>query len=288
MVDDIENAVRVQAAMVVQVAPAVTGVAPVSETAKSANDPVDLSTRARSLVQELQGSQTVAEAWLQQKTAPAEITDPSKSDNQDRLLDPAAKDEEKRQQKALKQSFDTVMSDIAWLFDALGAKKVDGGPIAEAISRKAAAAGVGTRPPVHEVVLRAEQGGGAAALYVENLHITVQKGEVTKVEVERVALTNVHDTLRDRFSGTGRPLVLDVGGELQQVGGTALGADRTADVVISPKARADKQPGEDVAARDRATPLDDPRHALLIVREGGKLHPEGTLRLKLDALLPIR
>jgi hypothetical protein len=288
MVDDLDISRRVQYAPLSPQQGGVQLVNPIEEAAQplSVNDAVQLSTQARSFLKDLQESQTVAEAWLRQKTAPPDMTDPRALESSKQSTD--SNDQDKEQQDSLKRSFNQTMNDINWLLDAIGVNKADVNPIADAIAQKAATAGVGIVPPLPEIIARAQQSGSVAALFVENIDVTLQRGRVVDVSVERVTITQVHDTVGDRFAGTDKPLVLDVGGELQQVRMPSVGTG--SDGAITPAARPDNNKAAKVAEAltERADRAEDPRRALLIVREGGKLHPEGTVRVKLDALMPIR
>ncbi|MBX9635570.1 MAG: hypothetical protein K2X44_11370, partial [Magnetospirillum sp.] len=175
-----------------------------------------------------------------------------------------------------------------WLFDAMNQPNANTQLMAEALSNRMAADNVGVTPPLPEIVARAQQSGASVALYVENMSVTVQRGEVTSASVDRVALTTVHDTLRERLAGRDRPLVLDVGGTLQQVGSQALGQDNTDQVSTTPEARSDTYfRDQNSSSPDRGLRTDDMRHALLIVRQSANLPAEATLTMKLDALFPI-
>ena len=297
MVDDLEIAKRAQAATITTTHAASFLVQPTQPGASTValGDAVDLSATARDIVAELKQSRTIAEAWLQQKIKAPDLTDPDSLRDRPNLFAPAAQasaatgdDEDKAGQRALTRSFTTAMNDISWLIDALGVGKFDVSRVAEVVASRAAGDGVGVRPPVSSVIVQAEQSGSTAALYLENLSLTVQKGKTVDAAVERVAITTVNPSMSGSFTGTDRPMVLDVGGELQQIAAPALTENGT-DVALSAQARASQ--AAKVAEILLATSMQraaEPIHALLIVREGGKLHPEGTLKLKIDVLQPIR
>jgi hypothetical protein len=123
---------------------------------------------------------------------------------------------------------------------------------------------------------------------MENLSVTMERGQVTSASVDRVALTTVHDTLRERVSARDRPLVLDVGGAVQEVGSQALGTTATDQVSTTPEARSiETLPPTNSASPDSGLRTDDMRHALLIVRQKTDLPIEDTIIMKLDALFPI-
>lgn len=290
MVDEIEVAARSQAAsMAVSFAmqqPANYGAAkssasnplPGVNTSLSAiNDAVQLSADARDLVKQMRESKSVVEAWLDHVTKPPKLGDSMKPTDGSNL--DTSKDGDKKD-NPLQQPFDQAVNDIGWLFEALGLPKVDSGVLAQVLAAKMAADGVGTTPPVPEVLARAEASGNAAALFFENVGVTVQDGKVVDATVDRVALTTVHDSMRDRFTAQDRPVVVDVGGDLQTIAPQALHPSEEdlalAGITINPD---DTDPTGKTRGQDQ-------QHALLIVREG-KLVGKGTARLKLDALLTI-
>lgn len=293
MVDDLEIAKRTQATIAASTQAASFLIQPVQTASASATvaDAVDLSVPARNIVAEMTESKTIAEAWLQQKIKTPDLTDPDSLRTKRNLfaeINNGSEDDDKAGQRSLKQAFNTAMNDISWLIDALGVGKFDVSRVAEMVASRAAHDGVGVRPPVSSVIVQAEQSGSTAALYLEGLSVTVQKGKTVEAAVERVAITTINPSMSASLTGNGRPMVLDVGGELQQIAAPALN-EAGNDIALTPQARASQ--AAKVAEILLATSMqkaDDPRHALLIVREGGKLHPEGTMKLKMDVLQPIR
>ncbi|MBC7950974.1 MAG: hypothetical protein H7Z12_04015 [Rhodospirillaceae bacterium] len=276
MVDDLDITKRAQAATSLTLAATFHNAAPVdAHNASHAMDNVVLSAQARNVIDTWREGKSVAEAWLDHVTAPPDPTKPVvKSDNSASTN----KDDKNSQSSAdsqaqLKQALDTTMTDLGWLFDAMNQPKADTRLVAQAVTARMTSDNVGISPPLPEVVARAQQSGSAAALYMENLSVTIERGQVTSATVDRVALTTVHDTLRDRVAGRDRPLVLDVGGSLQQV---------------TPEARSDEKAREiNSASPDTGLRTDDPRHALLIVRQQTTLPLEDSITVKLDALFPI-
>lgn len=296
MVDDLEIAKRTQAAVAAASAHPMSFApqpAPQSANSGASGDAVSLSESAREIVAELKQSRSIAEAWLKQKIKTPDLTDPDSLRSRPNLFAPVVEasgndDEDKAGQRSLSQSFTTAMNDISWLIDALGVGKFDVSRVAEVVASRAASDGVGVRPPVSSVIVQAEQSGSTAALYLENLAMTVQKGKVIDASVDRVAITTVNPSMSGSFAGTDRPMVLDVGGELQQIAAPALTEDGT-DVAL--KAKVDATQAARVAEILMATSMQrsvTADHSLLIVREGGKVHPQGTLKLKMDVLQPIR
>lgn len=277
MVDDLEITKRTQAALLLPVQQGIANSPATTAHAVSIADAVQLSDSAKNYVKQMLEGQTVAEAWLANKTA---LRDIGPARQVQSASESGSTDGESADQQSLKNAYDFMMADIAWLFDAMGTGKADQSVIGELVAGQAATDGVGVRPPVAQVVAQASQSGGVAALFVENLTVTIHSDKVVSATVDRVALTTLHETMRTRFVGADRPLIIDVGGQLQEVG--------TANIPITPKARPEHPSDIRDLATERGARPDDPRHALLIVREGGRLHPEGTLRIKLDALLPIK
>jgi hypothetical protein len=291
MVDDLDIAKRAQAAASLTLAATFHNTAPADTHAAShAMDNVVLSAQARNVIDTWREGKSVAEAWLDHVTAPPDPTKPVvKSDKS-----ATANDGDKNSQSGadtqaqLKQALDTTMTDLGWLFDAMNQPKADTMLVAQAVTARMAADNVGISPPLPEMLARAQQSGSAVALYVENLSVTMERGQVTSASVDRVALTTVHDTLRDRVAGQDRPLVVDVGGSLQQVASNALGSAPTDQVTTTPKARSDDKPREiNSASPDSGLRTDDPRHALLIVRQATTLPIEDSITVKLDALFPM-
>lgn len=301
MVDDLEVAKRVQAATAVGASP-LSFIPPPSQgngVLNTVSDAVDLSAGARDIVASARQGETIAEAWLRQKIAPADPTDPKtlrqlQAEETQRLG--AGKDDTSGEddsvaawnaQKSLVRSFDTAIGDIGWLIDALGIGQFEPSRVAAMIAQRAADDGVGSRPSVSTVRLQAEQTGATAALYLENLSLTVQKGKTVDASVGRVALTAIPGAVTDSLTASDRPLVMDVGGELQRI--AAGDSDGTASTAQYAQAALQKaaQVAEILQNTTQGKDAGGTRHALLIVREGGRLYPEGTLRLKMDVLQPL-
>lgn len=277
MVDDLEVAKLAQSAnagplTLAQSASASGG----QDFSQAIADAVTLSPEALRVMRQLGATQTVAEAWLEYVTAPPDPTRP---------VDPSGKSsltgdkDATGGNSAAPQAMASVLNDIGWLIDAMSPPKVDVQMVAKVLAQQMAVDRVGEVPPLPEVVARAQQTGTAPALYVENLSVTVQRGRVTDASVDRVALTTIDPSLRDRVAGQERPLVVDVGGQLQELAGTAL---------ADPAARKAADDPHAVLPRERTDRSDEAARAVLILRSGGALTAEGTLRVKLDALLPLR
>lgn len=165
---------------------------------------------------------------------------------------------------SLNVAMSRTVNDLSWLFNIMSPPHVDSSVVVRAVGERATADNVGVSPPMALIRAWAEQAGKTAALYVENLSVTAGPGGTTAT-VDRVALTTIDPTLaKSTTTNDGRPVVLDVGGD----------ATKVAPYV---------QPAL-VANNDIAT---GEQHALLVIRQGGQAMPEGTLRVRLDALLPL-
>ncbi|MBC7907336.1 MAG: hypothetical protein H7Y60_11405 [Rhodospirillaceae bacterium] len=289
MVDTLDIAKHAQAAANLKLAAAFHPAPSSSQQASQSFDNVVLSAQARSVIDTLRQDKTVAEAWLDHVTAPPDPTKPVvRSDSSGTTEDDKGASAGAHSNAQLQQAFDTTMTDLSWLFDAMNQPKADTLLVAQAVIARMATDNVGVSPPLPEMMARAQQTSSAVALYVENLSITMERGQVTNASVDRVALTTVHDSLRERVSGRDRPLVLDVGGALQEVGSQALGNTATDQVSTTPEARSiETIPQTKAASPDTGLRTDDMRHALLIVRHKIDLPIEDTITVKLDALFPI-
>lgn len=278
MVDDLDITKRTQAAPLGPVAQGYGNAHAAADGSGglSVADAVQLSASAKNFVKEMLEGQTVAEAWQANKNAAPDIREVQSASGSGATGDETG-------QPSLKAARDFMMADIAWLFDAMGTK-IDHGAIADLIDAQAAADGVGVRPTASMVVAQAAQTGGVAALFVENLSVTIQRDKIVDSSVARVALTTMHESMASRFQGADRPQVVDVGGQFQPVAADALGKEP---VPVTPKARPERDSDHRDPLTERGQRPEDPRHALLIIREGGRLHPEGTLKIRMDAFLPI-
>lgn len=256
MVDEVESTSRIQAAGPSAAAAGyAVSATPADNYLQAITDAVVLSAQARQVVAQLQEGQTVAEAWLHQLTAAPDLTQPVASSGGSNAT------ADKENQAAMRQTMNRTMADLSWLFDAMSPPKVDTNAVAKVLADRMTADAVGTKPALPQIIAQAEQTGTTPALYVENLSITVGRGGTTAT-VDRITLTTVDPSLGQGAVGGDRPLVLDVGGQAQKV---------TSDTLL---------PGS-------TTPEDGQRRALLIVRQGGRTLPEGTLHVKLDVLLPV-
>ncbi|HLO78852.1 MAG TPA: hypothetical protein VK196_20535 [Magnetospirillum sp.] len=270
MVDTVESTTQVKAAGPLSPASAtVASTNPADYYYKAIADAIVLSEQGRQYLSQMTQGKTVAEAWLDQLTAPPDFTQmaiasqlaPSTGAGATGGEDNGAND------AAMRQSMKQAMRDLNWLFDAMSPPKVDIDAVAKALAKQMAIDAVGTNPPVQQVVAQAEQTGTTPALYVENLSVTVGRGG-TSASVDRVALTTMDPSLGTGTAAGQRPVVLDVGGDAQHVATDALGPQLNVGQTDDRTAEAEKR-------------------ALLIVRQGGRALPEGTLHVKLDVLLPL-
>lgn len=270
MVQDLETAMRVQPVGAAMATPYPQSAAPSPARALSEAlaDAVVLSSQARQVISELGQGKTVAEAWLDHITQPPDLTQPESSTRGN--ADTGGQDEATLSQATVNLAIRSTLGDLSWMLDAMNPPRVDTNRVAQVLAARMAQDNVGLSPPLPEMRSRAEHSGTAVALYVENLSITVQKGVVTEASVDRIALTNVDPSLRDRVAASDRPLVVDVGGQAR--------LDEAESGVT--------QALQENAER-RESSAEQAAHALLILRQGGTKHPEGTMRLKLDVLLPL-
>lgn len=278
MVDDVDSVSRVQAGAIAQSATPQSGrTSAAANYTQAVTDAIILSARARQVMNEMSQGQTVAEAWLSQYTQPPDLIQEAVQ----AASSPATTDQGDDKSKASVQAaMKRTMGDLSWLFDAMSPPRVDTNAVAQVLAERMAADAVGTNPPLPQVIARAEHTNTVPALYVENLSITTGMGGTTAT-VDRVALTTIDPSLAKGTTSADRPLVVDVGGEAHKLASESL-----------PALTAEKSPAEQQQARQDERQAADKaeaarQRALLIIRQGGQALPEGTLRVKLDVLLPL-
>lgn len=224
----------------------------------------------------LRDGKTIAEAWPDDTAAPSAPMTPVAraiaADEQGGAT--AGGGQSQPTQAPLDQAFNTVMSDLAWLFDAMRRPQADTALVTQAVTARMATDHVGAAPPLPDALARAQQAGCTVALYVENLAVTIGRGKISGASVDRVALTTVHPSLRDRVADRSTPLVLDVSNALQLAPGDAMGSTPV-QVGITP------------ASPEGGQGMDAPRHAVLIVRHVANIPAEDSITVKLDALFPM-
>lgn len=235
---------------------------------QAVTDAIVLSAQARQVLNQIGQGQTVAEAWLSQFTQPPDLI---KEAVQAAAQATPGANGEADTQASMQSAMKRTMGDLSWLFDAMSPPKVDTAQVAKVLAERMAANAVGTNPPLPQIVAQAEQAGTVPALYVENLSVTTGIGGTT-ASVDRVTLTTIDPTLaRSTTTADGKPVVLDVGGEAGKVATQVLPG----------------QPGDPQTDPVAAKAEEARQRALLIIRQGGQALPEGTLKVKLDALLPL-
>lgn len=277
MVDEVDSVTRVQAGALSQ--PANHQVAHGNVAAnylQAVSDAIVLSARARQVMNELSQGQTVAEAWLSHLSAPPDLVQEAVA----AAGSPSSTDQgDSKSQASMQAAMNRSLSDLSWLFDAMSPPRVDTNVVAKVLAERMAADAVGVNPPLPQVIARAESTDTVPALYVENLSITTGIGGTT-ASVDRVALTTIDPSLARSAGNSDRPLVLDVGGEAAKVAAQSL-----------PPLPGEKSPAERQASQDAQQAAERAeaarQRALLIIRQGGQAQPEGTLRVKLDVLLPL-
>lgn len=277
MVDEVDSVTRVQSGALSQPAAPQASRSAASNYLQAVSDAVMLSAQARQVMNELSPGKTVAEAWLSQFTQPPDLTQEAVQ----AATSPATTDQgDGKSQTSMQAAMQRTMHDLSWLFDAISPPRVDTNAIARVLAERMAADAVGINPPLPQMIAQAEHTNTVAALYVENLSITTGKGGTT-ASADRVALTTINPTLAQGSGNADRPLVVDVGGEAAKVASANL-----------PTLPGEKSPAEQEQAREDERQAADRaeaarQRALLIIRQGGQASPEGTLRLKLDVLLPL-
>lgn len=278
MVDDVASVSRVQAGASAQSAMHHSGRASAAANyIQAVTDAIILSARARQVINELSPGQTVAEAWLSHYTRPPDLIHEAV---QAASSSAGAHQGDGKAPASMQAAMNRAMGDLSWLFDAMSPPRVDTNVVAQVLAERMAADAVGINPPLPQVVAQAEHTGTVPALYVENLAITAGMGGTTAT-VDRVMLTTIDPTLAKGAADADRPLVVDVGGEARKVASESLptlpGEKSAAE---QQQARQDERQAADKAETAR-------QRALLIIRQGGEALPEGTLRVKLDVLLPL-
>lgn len=252
--------------------------------AEPVRDAVALSTDAKKAMKDLMEGQTIAEAWMKQviEDSKQKTQDSSESQN-DPNRDQDDKDKPWKQQAH--GAINSMVADLGWLLDALGVDPTNTDKLLGYLQGRAESDIGQSQQVIQTVIVQAPQANTVPAIFVEDLNITVSKGTVAEVTVKRVTLTTVHGSTRDRISDQSTPMVVDAGGKLQTVRGTALGEENS----VSLTAQARPEPYDPVTERmlRDGTSSTDVRHGLLIVREGGRPQPNNPFRLRLDALMPL-
>lgn len=271
MVEDLESVSRTQGGPLGPAAVAQTNRSSAADTyLQAVSDAIVLSAQARQVLNELSQGKTVAEAWLSQFTEPPDLT---KQAVQAASHPATAGQGNSDGQAAMQAAMNRTVSDLSWLFDAMSPPHVDTAVVARALAERMAADAVGSNPPVAQVKATAEQTGTVPALRVENLTVTTGLGGTT-ASVDRVSLTTIDPSLaQSTTTADNKPVVVDVGGEAAKV------ATENLPILPGQQSPADKQAEQ--AAQDAQ------QRALLVIRQGGQALPEGTLRVQLDALLPL-
>lgn len=250
----------------------------VADKAAEVQDQVDFSTKAKKLLKEALEGQTIAEAWMKHviEDNAKRPQESSKSDNQD----PKDKDQKGWRQQAM-DATNLVADDIKWLLAALGLDPTNPEKLLQAVQSQAVSDL--TTASVAPIVINATA-PQVQTLYVEGISLTVHGGDLTQASVKRVSVTTVHGSNIESIATQDQPTVIDLGGQLQAP--TASGKD------------AQGNPGADKAEeifRTGTSPTDlryavapaAVRHGLLIVHEGGRPQADTTVKLRLDALMPL-
>lgn len=225
-------------------------------------DLVQLSSEGRRRLEELINSETVAEAYLNY------LTDPS------REVEASGKDQEPGEEEAKKRfstSLKDLSFDIGWLLDALEIGPEEAAKVTSVISSRSAAHYAQSRPPVPEVILRAELDKAGVAVFVQGLSFTTGRDGIEDVRLERISVIRMNPTLSNQLADPDFPRVVVVGGSED---------DKRGDTAASVAAFNDN-----LSARLAATPPAQ-LHGMLMVRDVTAAQTEAR-RLRVDALNPI-
>lgn len=248
-------------------------------------DAVALSTDAKKALKELLEGQTIAEAWMKHVIEDSRDKTQDTSESQNDPNKDKEDDKDKNWRQQTNGAINSMVADLGWLLDALGVDGINTDKLLGYLQGRAESDIGQAQSIVEAVVLQAPRANTVPAIFVEDLNVTVSKGTVSEVTVKRVTLTTVHGSTKDRISDQSKPLVVDAGGKLQTVRGTALGEDNS--VSITAEARPEQTDRTTERMLRDGTSSTDVRHGLLIVREGGRPQPNNPFRLRLDALMPL-
>ncbi|MGE5504094.1 MAG: hypothetical protein ACM31L_06690 [Actinomycetota bacterium] len=251
----------------------------VPDQAPAIQDQVDISSSGKKALKEFLEGQTIAEAWLKHIIDPSQQQTQKSSDsnpNQD-PKDGSNKGFRDQTQNAL----GLMMDDIKWLLDALGIDPTNTDRLFLAVHSRAQV-DLGSSDGAVAIQATAPT-ATVPALFVEDISLTVHKGDLTDASVKKVSVTAVHGSNSDSIAGQVQPMVIDLGGQLPAVAPNA-----------SKQGGSQPDKAEDIF-RTGTSPTDlrysvapaEVRHGMLIIREGGRPQPDNTVKLRLDALMPL-
>lgn len=229
----------------------------------AASDPVQLSSEAKKRLEQQQGYETVAQAFLKHQLT-KQIDDANASNSENDLKDKDA-------QKQLKIGIDKVSMDIGWLIDALGLAPEEKKKVAEVLGARASLDYVNARPPVPFVIERAASGDEAAAVFVHDLSFTVEKDTIKDISIQKVAVALIDKTLADQLSDPETPRLVRVT-QSDEAGKVKQDSDRQFHDPFN------------VSSRLSAAQATAELRGMLIVRDNAT--PQA-VRLRIDALQPL-
>lgn len=224
-------------------------------------DVVQLSSEARRSLEEMLQAETVAEAYV--KHIAESMREAAPSDTEQKFNN--EEDAERRFSSAMEK----FAVDLKWLVDALGVPPEEARKLEAALQFRSSIDYRQARPPVPDVLLRAELDRTSAAVFVNGLSFAVGRDGIDSVAVERVAVIKVDPTLADQLADPQFPRLVVVGE-----------SDATQNDVDASVAAFDGN----LTSRLAAAPPEQ-LHGMLVVRElaGGQ---DGR-RLRVDAVSPI-
>ncbi len=217
-------------------------------------DQVQLSSEARRRLDEMNQGQTIAEAFLKHLLE-NRLHEAAKADTEGNLDDEEA-------QKKVTGAIDRVALDLGWLIEALGIPPEESSKLKAALSARASLDYAQSRPPVPEIIVRAEASDATATVFVQELAFEAGKDGITDVSVRQVSVTHANSSLLEQLSDPNAPKV----------------------IVVDERQQANRAFEDSLQARLMSTPHPD-LHGMLIVRENAET--AGRIRLRVDALAPL-
>lgn len=224
-------------------------------------DVVQLSSEARRSLEEMLKSETVAEAYV--KHIAESMQEATPSDTEQKFSN--ADDAERRFASSMEQ----FAVDLKWLVDALGVPPEEARKLEAALQFRSSLDYRQARPPVPDVLMRADLDRASAAVFVNGLSFSVGREGIDSVAVERVAVIKVDPTLAGQLADPQFPRLVVVGGTGENENNVKASVAAFDDNLTSRLAAA---PPEQL-------------HGMLVVRELAGT-PENR-RLRVDAVSPI-
>lgn len=165
-------------------------------------DTVQLSSDARRRIDEMLKAETIAEAYVKHIVDTMREAQPSDTEQQF-----GEEDAERRYNRSL----ESFAVDLKWLVEALGAPPDDAAKLQAALQSRSLVDYHQSRPPVPEIILRAEMDRGNAAVFVHGLSFDLGHQGIERVAVEKVAVIKLDNTLAGQLDDPNFPRVVVVG-----------------------------------------------------------------------------